>query len=108
MFQPLIAVQAVLPLRKVATGTSIIVFFQFFGGAILLAIAHNVFESRLLHGLKTIPPEDMQAIIKAGAGAVRHVTKPKDLPVVLKAYDQAITDTFVRLNRGSCELSWTC
>jgi hypothetical protein len=45
---PIIALMSILPQRDLPTGTSISVFFQFFGGAIFLAIAENIFVSRLV------------------------------------------------------------
>ncbi len=100
--QPLIAVQAVLPLTKVSEATAIIVFFQFLGGAVFLAVAHNVFQSRLLMALMVkVPSEDAQMIVKAGAGAVRQIVQSEDLHLVLEAYNIAITDTFVSTVLGS-------
>ena len=95
MQQPLVAIQAVLPLRKVSTGTSIVVFFQFFGGAFFLAIAQNVFVSRLSKELDSVPGANTLTIIRAGAGAVRQVVKPEILQPLREAYNKAITTTFV-------------
>lgn len=93
---PLVAVQAVLPLAEVATGTAIIVFFQFFGGSIFLAIGQNIFESHLLKALvANVPSENAEMIIMAGAEAVRRIVRPEHLQAVLSAYNKAITDNFV-------------
>lgn len=86
-----------LPLHKIAIGTSVIVFFQFFGGAVFLAIAENLFQSHLEQELALLPSETAQQIIQVGAAAVRQIVKPENLQVVLKAYNEAIILTFVSL-----------
>ncbi|MCJ1390773.1 hypothetical protein MMC18_003634 [Xylographa bjoerkii] len=111
---PLIAVQAALPLPKVATATSIIVFFQFLGGAVLLAIAQNIFNTHLRSELLLRAPTlDPETVIKAGAGAVREIVSGSQLGPVLEAYDIAITDTFYVPAAGgaaafvaACGLEW--
>lgn len=83
-------------MHKVSTATSIVVFFQFLGGSAFLAIAQNIFATHLVSELKAEAPAlDSGLIIKAGAAAVRKVVRPEDLQMVLRAYDIAITDTFV-------------
>ena len=86
-----------MPLHKIAIGTSVIVFFQFFGGAVFLAIAENLFQSRLEQELALVPSENAQLIVQVGAAAVRQVVKPENLQVVLEAYNGAIITTFVGL-----------
>lgn len=94
--QPLVAVQTVLPMQKVATGTAIVVFHQFFGGSILLAIGQNIFQSHLVSSLiRNAPGVDPRAVIAAGAGAVRAIVPPEQLPGVLTAYNTALTNAFV-------------
>ncbi|MCJ1314392.1 hypothetical protein MMC25_008074 [Agyrium rufum] len=92
---PLIAVQAALPLQKVATATSIIVFCQFLGGAVLLAAAQDVFHTKLVSQLSSrLPSMDPSAIISAGAGSVREILDGANLDIALLAYNRAIADTF--------------
>ncbi|CAD6593959.1 MAG: hypothetical protein ASARMPRED_008245 [Alectoria sarmentosa] len=92
---PLIAVQAVLPLSKVSSATSIIVFSQFLGGSIFLAIGENIFATSLASELRTnLPHVDPDLIVKGGASALRHTTSHEDLQAVLVSYNSAIVDTF--------------
>ena len=103
--QPLIAVQAVLPLSQVPVGSTIILFFQFFGGSIFLAIAQNIFRTRLLAKLVTdAPTEDAHAVLRAGAEGVRQIVVAKNSSSVLDAYNIAITDTFVSCNESTSAL----
>lgn len=88
--------QAVLPLHLVSTATSIVVLFQFLGGSTYLAVAQNVFDTRLHSGLRAgLPSLDPSIIVKAGAGNVRHAVDANDLQTLLKIYNAAIIDTFV-------------
>lgn len=92
---PLIAVQAVLPLSQVSTATSILVLCQFFGGAIFLTIAANIFESKLSTSLSHfLSPASAQAIIHAGAKDFRTMVSGQDLSRVLEGYNHAITTAF--------------
>jgi hypothetical protein len=78
-------------------GTTIIVFTQFLSGSVFLAIAQSIFQGRLLVLLQQkAPNENGQAIVAAGATAVRGlIAAPEDLSAVLQAYNTAVTETFV-------------
>lgn len=87
---------AVLPQNDIPIGTAIIVFFQFLGGSIFLAIAENLFSSQLVNALAIYAPQvDAQAVISAGAESVRKVVSPENLYAVLVAYNTAIAKTMV-------------
>ncbi|KAH8799180.1 major facilitator superfamily domain-containing protein [Xylogone sp. PMI_703] len=89
-----IAVMAVLPQDDIPVGTAIIVFFQFLGGSIVLAIAENLFSSQLMKALvANVPQLDAGAIVAAGAESVRTVVSLENLQAVLEAYNTAITRT---------------
>ena len=86
---------SLLPQRDLPIATSIIVFFQFFGGAIFLAIAENIFVSKLISSLHThVPSVDAKAVVAAGAEGLRRVVSVAQLEGALLAYDEAITGTF--------------
>ena len=86
-----------LPLSKVSSGTAVIVFFQFLGGAVFLAVAQAVFESKLIEQLVALLHDtDPGAVVRAGAAAVRQTVAPDQIPAVLQAYNVAITTAFVR------------
>lgn len=98
MQQSLIAVQTVLPLKDVPTGTSILIFAQTFGGALFISVAQNVFTNRLASNLiKTVPTLDPSIVINTGATELsRAVTAndPSQLPGVLSAYNNALDQTY--------------
>lgn len=56
--QPLMAVQAVLPLRDVPTGTAIVVFLQTLGGAVSVSAGQAVFNS-FLHSAEGADAKDV-------------------------------------------------
>jgi hypothetical protein len=94
--QPLNAVQQVLDPSRMAVGTSIVVFCQFFGGALFLAFAETDFSNSLSSALTEFAPGVNETLVfNAGATAAREVVTSEQLPGLLRAYNQAITNTFV-------------
>ena len=91
---------AVLPQDEISIGNGIVVFFQFLGGAIFLAINESLLTSKLSSALATYAPQvDAHAVMTAGAAGVRIVVGAHDLPGVLKAYNVAILTSFVSTTR---------
>jgi arginine exporter protein ArgO len=91
---------SLLPTSDLTSATSIVVFFQFLGGAIFLGIAENIFVSRLVSSLQEYAPElDAQAVVDVGANGLRTLLnnegKMNLLGAALRAYDAAITRTFL-------------
>ena len=69
---------------------------QFLSGSVFLAIARNIFQSRLSAELAIqAPTANATAIIAAGAEVLRNVVGSQDLMAVLQAYNIAVTNTFV-------------
>ncbi|CZR62766.1 related to transporter (major facilitator superfamily) [Phialocephala subalpina] len=94
--QPINAVQYTLDHSKMAVGTSLVVFSQFFGGALILALAETDFSSSLRSTLKEYAPSvDPALVVAAGATGIRKAVTSEQLPGVLKAYNQAVTNTFI-------------
>lgn len=94
--QPINAVQHTLDQSKMAVGTSLVVFSQFFGGALILALAETDFSSSLRSALKEYAPSvDPALIFDVGATGVRKAVTSEQLPGVLMAYNQAVRNTFV-------------
>ena len=92
---PVIAIQPVLSLAQAPVGMAIVIFFQFFGSSIFLAVAQTSFTNSLIkeigrhaHGVSA------QALLNAGSAGVRDIVGPEDLPGVLIAYNNAIRTTF--------------
>jgi hypothetical protein len=89
-------IQNFLPAKQVSMATSQVFFWQYLGGSTFLAIGQTIFANSLRSSLKQdAPGVEADAIISAGAAAIRaHVSKA-DLPGVLRAYNIAIRSTFV-------------
>ncbi|KAH8695149.1 putative efflux pump antibiotic resistance protein [Talaromyces proteolyticus] len=95
MQQPGAAAQTVLAPQDVSTGVSLIFFAQYFGGALWISVANNVFSNRLTESISsTVHGIDAGRIVNVGATALRSVVSPDQLPAVLKAYNGAIIDAF--------------
>ncbi|GJC99028.1 major facilitator superfamily transporter [Colletotrichum higginsianum] len=96
MQQPLIAVQVVLDMVDVPTGTAIIIFTQQIGGAIFVAIGQTVFTNQLVERLvQHVPDIDPHSVIAAGVTAIRKTVDAEFLPAVARAYSDALTQTFL-------------
>jgi hypothetical protein len=92
----LIGVMAVMPQSDISIANGIVIFCQFLGGAIFLAIAESLFTSRLVSEIAiNAPSVNTQVVINAGAAAVASVVSPENLAAVIQAYNVAITTTFV-------------
>jgi hypothetical protein len=87
---------AVLPQNEISIGNATVVFFQFLGGSIFLAIAESVFTSQLIKELAICAPTvNAQSVVAAGAAAVASVVSPGNLPGVLEAYNKSIVTVYV-------------
>ena len=96
MQQPMMAVQTVLDMSDVPTGTSVVVFAQTLGGALFISICQNVFTNKLVdYVLQYAPGVDPTIILATGATMVRQVVPEASLPGVILAYSDALTKTFV-------------
>ena len=96
MQQPLIAVQTVLDLSDVPTGTAIIIFAQTLGGALFVSIGQNVFTNKLVEGLaKYAPSVDPLVVLKTGATAIQSTVDKADLAGVTLAYNEGLTKSFL-------------
>jgi hypothetical protein len=96
MQQPMIAVQVVLDIVDVPTGTAIIVFAQTLGGALFVSIGNNVFSNKLVEYLGEYAPSlDPAMIVRTGATSVQSVVSKADLPGLLLAYNDAISQVFM-------------
>lgn len=97
--QPVTAVQHTLPVTTMSIGTSLVVFSQFFGSACGLALAETSFSSSLSSAVtKYAPGVDINLISQVGAAGVRSAVSSDQLLGVLKAYNEAVTNTFVCQN----------
>jgi hypothetical protein len=100
MQMPVLATQAVLPPANNAIGSSLLLFFQFLGGAVFLGVSQTAFLSILRSSLTTFAPSVNAAeIATAGAStsSLRDVVGSADLEGVIRAFNRALTRTFVSI-----------
>ncbi len=94
--QPMTAVQSFLPANEISIATAEIFFFQYFGATLFVAIGETIFEQTLVPSLlKYAPSIDPELVIHSGGTTLRSIVSPEELLGVLRAYDAAITNTFV-------------
>lgn len=94
--QPLIAVQTVLEMEDVPTGTAVVVFLQTLGGALFVSVGQNIFTNKLVEYISTYVPEfgDPKQVLYLGATSVQTTVPPALLPGVTQAYNDALMQTF--------------
>ncbi|KAK7961963.1 Bcmfs1 [Apiospora aurea] len=96
MQQPLMAIQNVLPLKDIATGTSIITFLQTLGGAIFVGVAQSVFTNQLVQSIAAnVPGLDPSIVLATGATSLRSSLDPKDYAGLREAYNAALLKAFL-------------
>lgn len=90
-------VQAVLPVKDIPVGTSLITFAQSLGGALGVSVGNTV----LLCSLRSRAAQlaelnvDIDTVIRAGATGFRRFTSGEALTVLLDAYDHALNRVFI-------------
>ncbi|KAL2405897.1 MFS-type efflux pump MFS1 [Exophiala dermatitidis] len=93
---PFIAVQVVLRKKDIPVGNAVTIFFNSLGGAISISIAQNIFSNSLVEQIpKYTTGVDPRVIMGAGATHIREVTPPDQLPGLLRAYDIAVTNSYL-------------
>ncbi|KAF4815149.1 Efflux pump aflT [Colletotrichum tropicale] len=100
MQMPLSAVQTVLKGADISLGTSALILAQTLAGAIFLAVAQNLFHTRLLTELaKQAPQVDANVVVAHGASGLKGlITEKYDAEAalaVLGAYNEALRSTFL-------------
>jgi hypothetical protein len=98
MQQPLMAVQTVLDISDVPTGTAVLIFLQTLGGALFVSVAENVFSNKLISGVaQHAPGLDPTVVLTVGATNIQSYlaeTAPQYLSGVILAYNEALTKAF--------------
>jgi hypothetical protein len=95
--QPLIGVQAALPLADIPTGTSVIVFGQTFGAAIMIAAGETVFQSRLLANMAKylgITNINTHELLGNGPASLQALVPTEKLGLLIKTVNASLTQTF--------------
>jgi hypothetical protein len=102
---PLLAIQSSFLPHEATIGTSLVIFFQYFGGAIFSSVGETILINGLRDSLpKYAPGVNFQRIVDVGAAGVRSEVPARELPAVLLAYNQALSYVFVSIFYMSLEL----
>jgi hypothetical protein len=102
MQQSGMSAQVILKPEDVPIGASLMFFAQSLGGAIFVCVSQNVFLTQLLKNLSSVPGANLILLVGVGATDLRELVSSKQLPDVLKAYNNAITTTFYVGTAISC------
>jgi hypothetical protein len=96
LMQSVMIAQTVLDIDDTPTGTAALIFFQTFGGAIMISVAQNVFQNRLVANLEAVFPglDPSMLLGSTGATNLQDVVPPEYLPRVLVAFSKALSSTF--------------
>jgi MFS family permease len=90
-----IAAQTVLDKKDAPTGVSVVFFFQGLGGAVMVALAQNVLDQKLIAGVKhLLGPGKANTIVNTGATQLRQAFTKEQLPEVLTVYNHALVIVF--------------
>jgi hypothetical protein len=96
MQQPLVAVQNVLPLIDVPTGTTLLVFVQTISGSIFNSVAQSVFYNKLQQNTVEYAPGLNPAIVLGtGATAIQSTIPAQYLDGVKLAYNNALNQVML-------------
>ncbi|KAI8249965.1 Efflux pump mlcE [Colletotrichum sp. SAR 10_77] len=92
---PPIALQNTLQNEELATGTALLIFFQYFGSSVFLCVSKTAFLNRLIPALQEhVPDVDPQAIINAGATDLENLVDGSEYNALIQAYSDALVTTF--------------
>ena len=93
---PMMNAEALAKNEDMASTTSIILFFQSLGGAVLISTAQSIFENRLIASLpKYAPGIDYAKVSLAGATGLRDAFSAEELPGILQSYMDGLSAAFV-------------
>jgi MFS family permease len=96
MQQPLMAVQTVLDIKDVPTGTSVLIFLQTLGGALFVSVAQNVFTNKLKDLLtQNVPDLNPEIVLYTGATSLQSSVPAEYLPGVIISYNDALVHAFI-------------
>lgn len=101
-YLPLLVVQNTLTLADIPTGTALVIFFQNFVGAVALTTAQNIFSRTLTTNLDKIPGIDVNALVESPTGLRESIRSSDLLELVLRAYNGALTKSFIISIVGGC------
>lgn len=92
---PIFVVQTTLSATDIPTATALMTFVPLMGGSVFVSVAQNLFQSRLIGGLRTHVPElDTAAVLATGPTGLRAVYEGTTLHKLLDVYNGAVVGTF--------------
>ena len=98
MQHPNLAVQVVLPVADIATGTALLAVCQTLGGAVFVAVGQNLFLARFTDALEAVAASagggesfDPAVVVQAGATDLKRAVPAALLPRVLEGYSHSLT-----------------
>lgn len=83
--------------RDIPTGTSIIVFGQTIGAAIVLSAGESVFQNQLKDNIESylgIVVEDAHNLMTEGTAALAATLSAEQVPILIEAVSKSLTQTF--------------
>ncbi|ROT37081.1 putative efflux pump antibiotic resistance protein [Sodiomyces alkalinus F11] len=93
--QPMMAMQTVLPIRDVPTGTAVMVFVQGFGSTMFLTVGNTVFNNLLKEGVRlNVPMLDPELAARLSAETLLGMLEPEWRPALQAVYNSALTRCF--------------
>ncbi|KAI5788383.1 putative efflux pump antibiotic resistance protein [Geopyxis carbonaria] len=102
---PTLAVQSAVPADQVPVGTALLVFWQFFGGALFVSFGQTALANRIGPALTALAPGvDTGEVLRVGATVAAGMGRG-----VREAYGRALAETFwVSMGAAvvACVLSW--
>ncbi|KAL9065555.1 MAG: hypothetical protein Q9161_008159 [Pseudevernia consocians] len=92
---PIIVTQRIANPADVSTATAIVLFFQSFGGSLIVSAGNSIFENEVSKTLTSIDPTINPAIVLAvGSTELRGAFNAAQLSAVLTAYVKGIQSSF--------------
>jgi hypothetical protein len=93
--QPVVAVQAILPQALIPSAIVLVSFAQSLGSIVSLAVAQNLFKSRLLQELTAkLPTIQPNVVLNTGVLDLKNVVPSGDLDTFLDIYSDALRSTY--------------
>lgn len=94
--QPMVAVQAVLDIKDVPIGASLIVFVQSLGGAMFVSVGETVLSNGLVKELaKNAPAIHPSEVLETGASRLQMTFAKDILPAIILSYNDALMQVFL-------------
>ncbi|KAK2016427.1 MFS general substrate transporter [Colletotrichum eremochloae] len=93
---PMIVCQSSVDISDLASITAIMMFSQAIGAAVVVSGAQTAFANILIQRVQTSAPDvSPEALVTVGSGQLRKAFRPDQIPVILVAYMNGITITFI-------------